>query len=468
MCLLRKIVYVLAVFIILLLVSPYFSGMIVKNRITKMVSNLSSSPAFDVILEDYTEGWRDSSANFTVSVFNPFMEYRATRAHSNLALKFNVICYITHGPVLLPSPPNGPKHLHYGQAFVHCDSSLAPNQNFDAEQARKKAYLESDTIMYFDGSIFSKNEIHDLLLHLHNADVLFGQLKSTVRVTGGASEVSSKTKIDNVNINLASGDKVTLGGVGWSAEINKSDRGIWTGDRNYNINNVIYTEPDGEKILNDIKVFYRTLITGNVVNKQLALNIAQVTNIDKKSVGPVIAELDLNNLDLQALAKIMQIMHTWIYDPQNLANDSFESAAEKIQQLLPGLLSHGFRANLKQARVEFPHGEMNVQAYLTLPEAYSNAVTLADLINSGDGALVITVPKIALQNQVERYFKLQSSASQAVTETDKSLAHLVRGDVLVEGSANYTISLDYKNQQFYLNAKKLDSILDILGAAAEL
>ena len=102
MCLLRKILYVFAIAIILLLVSPYFSGMIIKNRLTNMVSNLSSSPAFDVVMEDYTQGWRHSRANFTVSVFNPFMEYRATRAHSNLALKFNVICYITHGPVLFP------------------------------------------------------------------------------------------------------------------------------------------------------------------------------------------------------------------------------------------------------------------------------------------------------------------------------------------------------------------------------
>lgn len=481
----RRILSIIAITLLAVIISPYIMGYLAEEQVKRMVEAIPASWGVDVKLKKYKRGWFYSKANFDLTIprtniyqifpqryLSPLL---AEGESMNQPFTLELNSHIIHGPFIMDFGNLNDLHLNLGQAMIKSELAIHKQDFALVKQfLNVTTLLEGKTLVKFNGSSNStfkspnlsyQDEQRDFELNMSGLAVIWDLSRNFNKLTGNTQIDELTTTENNVSLSLSN--------LVFKHDFDKSPEKLWLGESSISLP-FITLSVDGKERLISMGLMFTSnnTITGNVYNSVINIDLEKLI-FNEVSYGPASTRISIKNLDAVALSDIRNLIGQ--YHSFGNSEADLEHLYTKVSKRLPRLLGHGFQVHITPLVFQTPEGEISMQAWLTLPNKHKQkgvGVELNQLFQNSDASFNIAVPKPYVNSFLESFLRRKqqyimaagsksklSSGDEMDEQIQEKLNNWVDSSYLVAEPSLYSLSVDYKREQFFINGKPLDEII---------
>ncbi len=422
---------IVLLFIAAVLITPLFVGIAAEKQINKQIDKISL--ASDVTISNvYKRNWFSSNAEISFDLSQILSAYGLLRLDTMPVFGKTMVktrSEIIHGPFPL-------KRFYPKQPLTVPLLGVTKNVTkiiFPTNVLNFTPTITTYTSIYPNGSGSGAFTIPKANYQFSDADNL---LKCS-EIDGEISFSSDMSKLFFVfnapNIFLKRLDnEFEVNGLKCSWRNDRETAGIQSGDFKLTFDNIIF----GKTKINNCTFSNFRKEEGSNLFFNTSISIKSFKD-DNTGLGPVKIELSGENIKKSVYKQLTSLL-------SNINNDSENQFARVLMMtqiigLLPELLSESPEINLKKIEIGTPDGKVSINASIKADKTkLINPNDLKEIIKSITAGFSMVIPnsiaeKYIFNNKNPRYIMLQN--------------------MMIEDSVNYTLDLEYKDSQFFVNGE---------------
>ncbi len=475
----RKWLISIVVLILLIVgVGPYITGIMAERKMDQMIAMVPANSGISIKKEYYLRGWLKSEASYLITL-DPRVAASGHNQPKVGAISIRSKQMIYHGPFIIghSTPDHG--NFLVGQALITEQVEIPDEKDAMLSQYVQQSELgKGDALIYLTGAIQADYRIPKVTIHSSVPGNHFELAGTTfnMHASSGLDAVKSETHIKSITMMSGPNNKVQLNDLAMQTDVSKGKYDLWYGTMQFSLASINASAPDQAPFtLQQLVVESNNTATGDVANMQVAVKFNKLV-AQNEQYGPGDFNVELNNIGAKALAELdalAQQMQNAQHNPQLRSPQQLS----QMMEVFTRLLSHGFQLIINPFQMTTPHGDVKVQAEMTLPNVSDRKalVPLPELLRSGNATLQISVPESLVREIMVARTKQSHQARQQTSQTailmsmsgqnsdqviqsqvNQQLSQLQRQGVLTEDNGNYIFSSEYKNGQLYINGKAMD------------
>lgn len=344
--------------VILIALLPWFMGILVEHQYHRLAAVWSGSQ-LGIQVMDYHRGWIHSQATVKITITHPTVVKASQWLNANSdPNQVSIVLQqdIEHGPVLRIRQPSGGKNWVLGYAVVY-------TQNLSGAGT-----VNAATLMNFLGEIISIAQIPDLHYFNGTAQVTLQITGATVLLTVSRHPERLWGQIYLPQLALRTpAFRQTLLQFTQAFNLEKSDSGLFLGDRITKIGAISWQTPDNQNRVDFTGFDLRTHSAQH--HQQLSYDLQgrlRNINYDSSSYGPQKIAFSIDGMNVWALLAIHDAL-THPFDHANLSSKGTQGMT--TSQLWLNLFSKGLNFKLNTLSLITPWGEAQAQGAAVVPSA---------------------------------------------------------------------------------------------------
>ncbi len=485
----RKWLYFLSVVIILglLAASYYVTGVRAEKEFDNFLKSANNFPNLKVSAENYQRGWLKSTVHLHVVLNQPTQQYiqngeSQTMPAQDVSFSFDMDVY--HGPIIF-ADGRVTFGLGFAQAKVPLPDELLNqfNQVF-ASNSTKPTFIVSVLLRYAGRLNVDLNIPSFVLVSKDNQEQLdWAGFHGRWEVSKRLSHIKGNVAFRGLTFK-AGETNGSFGPVSLKYNVENSKEGLLSGDASLGVQSfklgasgISAISVDGFQALSDSSL--RTKDNVQLIDSSLKADVRKVT-YQGFDYGPGVLDVDVSNLDAEALEQIQQKF-------QAVSNENLTDAQQQIffLTLLPEisrLLQRGAELHVKQFQLSIPQGLILATGKVKLPAQQNANQNPLLLIQQIHAYVTAEVPVFWLSDRLTNFlqFKIvqRQLMEQQVAQKDDSgntmpakmlspqeinalakqqameqLQSLVQNGVLIQKENVYRVRLAFRAGTFYINGK---------------
>lgn len=445
---------VLLSLILLMLLTYYFMGYIVKDTLHKNIHALIKTPILSVHLNDYKRGWFSSQALLKLKMHVPAQTTTDKNGVSS-----------TQPPVDFDL--NFPLMIHHGP-FIKTDTGIrfgigAVTTQPETHYGVLITYLNRTFLKYTLPSFSMKGTVGGTPNEAFQVNWL--GLIAEVEATTRLKQITGSLTLNGLNASAAK-TSVNISKLMNQFKVYRTKENLWLGYNTLSIP-LIEVEAAQSKTFQLNQFIFRigSGIRQKSLNIDYAMSLKQLL-VNGNSYGPGSFKLSLKNLNPTAMAQIHKQEVNLL---ENEGNPTLASLALLAE--LPQLLSQGPELELSDCSFRLPDGIVTGYLRVSLPK--SDAITTDKLLKSASGEGQFKAPMTLVKQLLVQSLTTNQPENKSASSTDISTSSTIapisnedpekkadqilknyadKGLLKIEGS-DYIIHFTLENQQMKINGQ---------------
>lgn len=454
----KTILILLLIILVVIVGGPYVMGFVVEKTYKQLLAQAPTNTRMHIKLINYQRGWFNSQATLAVTLkLPPILHNEKVQSLAPTDIAFTVQENIEHGPILYGVNKNGKQSIQFGQAYMVAT----------AEDTNINAYAH--TFIEFNGRILNQIDLQQLNYHDEQQKVIYSlqNLKSNVMIADGFQQLTGYIKIGAIDF-VSPDIQQQIRGLGLQYKLHKSVQGFYLGDTN-----AIIQSQTGmllNKIqfkLSGMELQSNSQLLNDKINYFMDMNAKEVA-VNGDSYGPFELKLDMQNLDVAALADLRKQLQV-LNDETGMLNKA------ELRRYLSGvmkLVAKGVDVNVQKLNLTIPEGQIRAAAHLIVNPISGQINNILMLLANLNLDASLKMPKTLVQQLTadvianERKQTAEnstSSASQSAQSTvsaeelaNQQINDWLKQGVLEAADDNYQLTISFKQMQLLINGKILD------------
>jgi|GEM_PF-994660 len=419
--------------------ATYVTGGKVESRYFSLIEQNGQWGPLTLTNQGYERGFLSSRAETLLKIIlpKPVEEPGGEPGTQTVQVLFEHVLH--HGPLLFGADSAGGQSPSTGLALIETRlARLAPG---DAEL--EKLFREVPELreaiatvkVDFDGSSKSLLRIPSFEKQADDARITWGGLASSVAVAPGDGTLSGDLEMPAMAVQTADGT-LTWNGLRGRCDLVEVLPTLYVGTSRAEFDGMDLTVTgEGDKGRQEMRIKDAEIVSDSSFDEGL-VQVNQVASFDGLTVdgedyGPLIIDIDMKNLDGQALSEMQQQLQNVYRRAESFTPD--EIAAEMIpvySRFFTRLMAGKPEVNLKRVYLATPRGEAEGTFRFKLtgqPEApLDSPAGLLPALQYLDAALDVTVDeslvRAILTSQIENALRAAAEASPQVSFSDEEIA----------------------------------------------
>lgn len=490
----RKWLYFLAVVIILGLLSAayYVTGVRAEKEFNSFLKTANTLPNLKISAENYNRGWLRSTVHLHVILNRPPQQYTQdgaiqTLPAQNVSFSFDMDVY--HGPIIFA---DGSVRFGLGlaQATVPLPDEILNQFNQMFASSSTKPTFRFSLLLRYAGKLDADLNIPSFVLTAKDDQSELDWKGFHGRWLISRKMAHIKGTVAFLGLTFKAGDSHgSIGPVNLEYNVDDNENGLLSGDASLGVqslqlgsNGVSSMGVEGFQVLSDSSIKIKDNV--QLIDSSLKADVRKVT-YQGFDYGPGVLDVDVSNLDADALAQIQQKV-------QAASNENLSESQQQIflLTLLPEvsrLLQRGVELHVKQFQLSIPQGLILATAKIKFPLQQNTNQNPLQLIQQIHAYVTAEVPVFWLSDRLTNFlqFKIEQRqlmeqqiaekagaenttlpvkplSSQEITALAKQqameqLESLVQNGVLIQKENVYRIKVTYRAGTFYINGKPFNN-----------
>lgn len=490
----RKWLYFLSAIIIVGLLSAayYVTGVRAEKEFNSFLKTANTLPNLKVSAENYHRGWLKSTVHLHVILNRPPQAYTQdgtpqTLPAQNVSFSFDMNVY--HGPVIFAD-----SRVMFGLGFAQAtvplpDEILSQFNELFSSNSTKPTFNISLLLRYAGMLRINLNVPSFVLTSKDNqAQIDWEGFHGQWNVSRKLSHIKGDVVFRGLTFKAGSSNG-SIGPVDLKYNVANNESGLLAGDASIGLQSLQFGASgvsaigvEGFQAVSDSNI----TMTDNVplINSSLKADVRKVT-YQGFDYGPGVLDVDVSNLDAEALDQIQQKL-------QAASNENLTDAQQQIflLTLLPEvsrLLQRGVEIHVKQFQLSIPQGLILATAKVKLPVQQNANQNPLQLIQQIHAYVTAEVPVFWLSDRLTNFLQFKIEQRQLMEQqraekdaTDESvlpvkllssqeinalakqqameqLQSLVQNGVLIQKENVYRVRVAFRAGTFYINGKPFNN-----------
>jgi uncharacterized protein YdgA (DUF945 family) len=506
----RKLLYVVSVVIIVGLLSAayYITGVRAEKEFNAFLKSADNIPNLTISADNYQRGWLKSTAHIHAVLHRPPQEYMKdqtmeTAPAQDISFSFDITIY--HGPIIFAN-----KSIFFGLGYAQTDIPLPDEVLSQFSQVftenSTKPNCDLSLLLRYRGKLDVNLDISPFILTSKDgvAQINWEGFHGHWEIYRRLARIKGFVDFDGMTFKMGDSNG-SVGSVHLKYNMENAADGLLSGEASLGLKTFQATEGAFSVAVNGFQAVSKSSLKSKdnvqLIDSSLKADVSKVTyrGVD---YGPGVLDIDVSNLDAEALGQIQQKI-------QAASNNNLTEAQQQmfVFTLLPEvsrLLERGAELQVKQLQLSVPEGLIIATAKIKLPtQANENHNTLL-LIQQTHATVMAEAPVAWLNHRLTDFlqFKImqrqlmekqmangtakedsaaknltpnnKDTASSTSVETVKSLSpqemntlatqqateqlqNLVQNGILIQKNDVYRIRVTFKDGTFYINGKPFNN-----------
>lgn len=465
----RALLITICIFLIAIIVPPYWFGMKAEGEYNKLIENISKYENLEIVSKSYKRGWLSSSSKATYLIKDADIE----------SLEIIEEDTIYHGPIPIGLISKGKFMLKPVMAIIETKAEINTNSEEDySDLVNTLPALQADTILSLKGYGTTELSIPSVEQKLEDGKTLkWTGLDGLIDFTPELYSVSSVMNSGELQIE-DNAFRLKMAGINIESNLDypASNYKNPLGNIDIKIEEFSSEGKDGDDLnkvtLTNLELTGSTDQKGNLLNHTHSLGFETLT-VGGNSYGPGIYELQIRNIDKKAFDEI-QIALEQSQEYEGPA--ATEMLTAELMKVLPDLFKNAPSIEITKLSIKTGEGEINGHAVISVsgdsidkPELAANPIFLLAALSA---EVKLSVSKPLLDNLLKDYkieeITDEKNANNEEIPTRQELQNLgneraqaeikqmLDQGVLIIKDGSYEIEAVYGLGQIKVNGQSLD------------